>query len=133
MGHLSGPATFEPFHRTIGTLAPAGEFLGDHRSRYRSTALAATAVSCLSQASAFAWLIVSPGHTSAWARMSYRLRLLETDEGWSVSCLDLPGCHSQGDSRDEALLNIREAIQLWLEVEAEEAGVKTAEVVEITV
>jgi predicted RNase H-like HicB family nuclease len=65
--------------------------------------------------------------------MSYRLRLLETDEGWSVSCLDLPGCHSQGSSRDAALLNIREAIQLWLEVEAEEAGVKTAEVVEITV
>jgi predicted RNase H-like HicB family nuclease len=65
--------------------------------------------------------------------MSCRLRLLETDEGWSVSCLDLPGCHSQGDSRDEALLKIREAIQLWLEVEAEEAGVKTAEVVEITV
>jgi len=65
--------------------------------------------------------------------MSYRLRLLESDEGWSVSCLDLPGCHSQGSSRDEALLKIREAIQLWLEVEAEEAGVKTAEVVEITV
>ena len=65
--------------------------------------------------------------------MSYRIRLLETDEGWSVSCLDLPGCHSQGVSRDEALLNIREAIQLWLEVKAEEAGVKTAEVVEITV
>ena len=55
--------------------------------------------------------------------MSYRIRLLETDEGWSVSCLDLPGCHSQGDTRDEALANIREAIQLWLEVEAEEAGV----------
>ena len=53
--------------------------------------------------------------------MSYRLRLLESDEGWSVSCLDLPGCHSQGGSRDEALLNIREAIQLWLEVEAEKA------------
>ena len=65
--------------------------------------------------------------------MTYRIRLLETDDGWSVSCLDLPGCHSQGDSRDEALLNIREAIQLWLEVEAEEAGMKTAEVVEITV
>ena len=57
--------------------------------------------------------------------MSYRIRLLETDEGWSVSCLDLPGCHSQGDSREEALASIREAIQLWLEVEAEEAGVKT--------
>lgn len=65
--------------------------------------------------------------------MSYRIRLLETDEGWSVSCLDLPGCHSQGETRDAALLNIREAIQLRLDVEAEEAGVKTAEVVEITV
>ena len=65
--------------------------------------------------------------------MSYRIRLLETDEGWSVSCLDLPGCHSQGDTRDEALANIREAIELWLEVEVEEDGVKTAAAVEITV
>ncbi|MFM7640071.1 MAG: type II toxin-antitoxin system HicB family antitoxin [Cyanobium sp.] len=59
--------------------------------------------------------------------MSYRIRLLETEEGWSVSCLDLPGCHSQGESREEALANIREAIALWLEVEAEEAGVKQVE------
>jgi predicted RNase H-like HicB family nuclease len=44
--------------------------------------------------------------------MSYRIRLLQTDEGWSVSCLDLPGCHSQGISRDEALANIGEAITL---------------------
>ena len=65
--------------------------------------------------------------------MSYRIRLLETYEGWSVSCLDLPGCHSQGESRDEALINIREAIQLWLEVEAEEAGVKTVETLELAV
>ena len=65
--------------------------------------------------------------------MSYRIRLLETDEGWSVSCLDLPGCHSQGESRDKALRNIREAIQLWLEVEAEEAGVKTVETLELAV
>ena len=65
--------------------------------------------------------------------MSYRIRLLETDEGWSVSCLDLPGCHSQGDTRDEALANIREAIQLWLEVEAKEAGVKTVETLELAV
>ena len=65
--------------------------------------------------------------------MSYRIRLLETDEGWSVSCLDLTGCDSQGGSRDEALLNIREAIQLWLEVEAEEAGVKTVETLELAV
>ncbi len=65
--------------------------------------------------------------------MSYRIRLLETDEGWSLSCLDLPECHSQGESRDEALHNIRKAIQLWLEVEAEEAGVKTVETLELAV
>ena len=64
-------------------------------------------------------------------RVSYRIRLLETEEGWSVSCLDLPGCHSQGDTRDEALQNIREAIGLWLEVEAEEAGVKRVETLEL--
>ena len=65
--------------------------------------------------------------------MSYRIRSLETDEGWSVSCLDLPGCHSQGSSRDETLLNIREAIQLWLEVEADEASVKTVEMLDLAV
>jgi predicted RNase H-like HicB family nuclease len=66
-------------------------------------------------------------------RVSYRIRLLQTDEGWSVSCLDLPGCHSQGDSREEALANIREAITLWLEVKAEEAGVKYVETLELAV
>ncbi|MEX0588925.1 MAG: type II toxin-antitoxin system HicB family antitoxin [Cyanobium sp.] len=65
--------------------------------------------------------------------MSYRVRLLETEEGWSVSYLDLAGCHSQGDTRDEALANIREAIGLWLEVEAEEAGVKQVETLELAI
>jgi len=65
--------------------------------------------------------------------MGYRIRLLETEEGWTVSCLDLPGCHSQGDSRTDALANIREAIQLWLEVQAEEGGLKTVEILELAV
>ena len=65
--------------------------------------------------------------------MGYRIRLLETEEDWSVSCLDLPGCHSQGDSRTDALANIREAIQLWLEVEEEEGGLKTVEILELAV
>ena len=68
---------------------------------------------------------------SEQVQVTYRIRLLETDEGWSVSCLDLPGCHSQGESREEALANIREAITLWLEVEAEEAGVKHVETLEL--
>jgi len=63
--------------------------------------------------------------------MSYRIRRLETEEGWAVSCLDLPGCHFQGNSREEALANSREAIALWLEVEAEEAGVKSVEMLEL--
>ena len=65
--------------------------------------------------------------------MNYRIRLIETDEGWSVSCLDLPGCHSQGQTRAEALEAIKEAIQLWLEVEAEESGIKSAETLELAV
>jgi predicted RNase H-like HicB family nuclease len=65
--------------------------------------------------------------------MNYRIRLIETEEGWSVSCLDLPGCHSQGSTRDDALEAIRDAISLWLEVEAEESGIKSAETLELTV
>ncbi len=65
--------------------------------------------------------------------MNYRIRLIETDEGWSASCLDLPGCHSQGETRDEAIIAIKDAIQLWLEVEAEESGIKSAETLELTV
>jgi predicted RNase H-like HicB family nuclease len=44
--------------------------------------------------------------------------LLEPDEeagGYVVSCPSLPGCYSQGDTIDEALENIREAILLCLE------------------
>lgn len=65
--------------------------------------------------------------------MTYRIRLIETEEGWSVSCLDLPGCHSQGTTRIEAIEAIKEAIKLWLEVEAEESGIKSAETFELTV
>ncbi|WP_045220261.1 type II toxin-antitoxin system HicB family antitoxin [Desulfonatronum thioautotrophicum] len=38
------------------------------------------------------------------------------DGGYNVSCPALPGCHSQGDSVEEALANIHEAIELCLEV-----------------
>jgi predicted RNase H-like HicB family nuclease len=39
----------------------------------------------------------------------------EADGGYVVSVPVLPGCVSQGDSRAEALANIREAIALYLE------------------
>ena len=38
------------------------------------------------------------------------------DGGYNVSCPALPGCHSQGDSIEEALENIKEAITGVLEV-----------------
>lgn len=43
--------------------------------------------------------------------------LLEQDEDgvWGVSVPALPGCFSQGKTRDEALRNIKEAIGLHLE------------------
>ena len=39
----------------------------------------------------------------------------EQDGGYVVSVPVLTGCVSQGDSRDEALENIREAIELYVE------------------
>lgn len=59
--------------------------------------------------------------------MQYRIRLIQSAEGWAVSCPSLPGCHSQGDTREEAVENIKIAIQEWLKVEAEESGVTKVE------
>ncbi|MGC2235472.1 MAG: type II toxin-antitoxin system HicB family antitoxin [Pyrinomonadaceae bacterium] len=46
---------------------------------------------------------------------------LEVDEDgvWIVECPSIPGCVSQGNTKDEALENIKEAIQLCLEVNVE--------------
>lgn len=35
--------------------------------------------------------------------------------GYHASCPVLPGCHSEGDTLDEATTNIREAIAVYLE------------------
>jgi len=37
------------------------------------------------------------------------------DGGFNISCPALPGCHSQGDTEDEAIENIRDAIVGCLE------------------
>jgi predicted RNase H-like HicB family nuclease len=46
--------------------------------------------------------------------MRYKIALLETDEGYSVSVPGLPGCWSQGATEEEALQNIQDAIQGYL-------------------
>ena len=39
----------------------------------------------------------------------------EEDDGYSVWIPDLPGCASQGDNLEEAISNIKEAMELYLE------------------
>ncbi len=43
--------------------------------------------------------------------MKYSVILKKTDEGYAVWVPGLPGCWSQGITEDEAVENIREAIQ----------------------
>ena len=46
----------------------------------------------------------------------YSVSLIKSDEGYSVWVPGLPGCASQGQTEEEALENIREAIREYLEV-----------------
>jgi len=54
--------------------------------------------------------------------MKFPVALREGLDGWIVAeCVAIPGCISQGRTRDEALANIREAIELCLEDDHEAA------------
>lgn len=46
--------------------------------------------------------------------MKYKVVLYRTDEGISVSVPSLPGCWSEGDTDEEALANIGDAIREYL-------------------
>lgn len=37
------------------------------------------------------------------------------EHGYFTYCPTLPGCHSQGDTFEESMVNIKEAIELYLE------------------
>lgn len=63
--------------------------------------------------------------------MKYKVLIEESNEGFAVSVPGLPGCHSQGETEGEALVNIADAIREYLEVVEElaaSAGVKQATV-----
>ena len=45
----------------------------------------------------------------------YQAKLHKEGSGYWVEFPDLPGCFTQGDSREEALEHAREALSLWLE------------------
>jgi predicted RNase H-like HicB family nuclease len=65
--------------------------------------------------------------------MNYRVVVIETEEGVSVSCPALKGCHSQGKTRAEALENIRDAIREWLISEDAEKSIFHVTEEEVTV
>jgi len=52
--------------------------------------------------------------------------------GFVVRCLELPGCLSEGRSKDEALKNIEDAIKLYLKDVEREAKEKNAKVIQVT-
>jgi predicted RNase H-like HicB family nuclease len=46
--------------------------------------------------------------------MKYKIRLQQSEEGYSVSVPGLPGCWSQGATEQEAIENIQDAIREYL-------------------
>lgn len=52
---------------------------------------------------------------------AFRVDLRKSDEGFSASCPELPGCWSQGATEAEALANIQIAIEEYTEA-AQEIG-----------
>ncbi|MGP8320232.1 MAG: type II toxin-antitoxin system HicB family antitoxin [Methanosarcinaceae archaeon] len=66
--------------------------------------------------------------------MEFTVKLEESDEGgYTVQCLELPAAIIEGNTREEALKNIKEAIQLVLEVtQAQSQAYTEVSKVEIT-
>lgn len=54
--------------------------------------------------------------------MSYKVSVvIEKDEhGYYAYCPELEGCQTQGDSLDEVMANIKEAIELYVETLSDE-------------
>lgn len=57
----------------------------------------------------------------------------DEDGAWVVECPAIPGCISQGETKDEALENIRDAIYQCLQVRAERGLPLTLETRQIEV
>ena len=51
--------------------------------------------------------------------MEYTVALVQSEEGFSVSCSTLRGCHSQGSTKEEALGNIKSALRQCQEAHAD--------------
>ena len=63
--------------------------------------------------------------------MKYKVNMKETSEGYSVWVPGLPGCWSQGKTEEEALENIKDAIQSYIDTVEELIEDKEARYVEV--
>ena len=75
------------------------------------------------------------GHEFCTERFAMKLKVIihtDPDGGFWAKVPSLPGCVTEADTREELMANLREAIEGWLEVAAEdttpEQGVELAEV-----
>jgi predicted RNase H-like HicB family nuclease len=57
----------------------------------------------------------------------------QKEGGYTVYVPSLPGCISQGDTKRDALRNIKEAIELYLEPDTNELVAYTGEKVKVSV
>ena len=66
--------------------------------------------------------------------MNLKVVVEEGEDGYYVASVPaLKGCWSQGKTRDEALKNIREAIELYLEPDEVVTPIKGREIVELAI
>ena len=66
--------------------------------------------------------------------MKFLVNVERDEDGvWVVECPSIPGCVSQGATKDEALANVREAIRDCLEVRAERGLPLTVETQQVEV
>jgi predicted RNase H-like HicB family nuclease len=83
---------------------------------------------------------VAPISALEWTEKARRITVqffvtIDRDEDgmWIVECPSIPGCVSQGETRDEALENLKEAISLCLEVREEKGLPLTIETAQLEV
>ncbi len=66
--------------------------------------------------------------------MKYTILLEKQKEGgYTAQCLEVPGAISQGETKEETLKNVKEALALVLEVLKEEAIKMSKKVEEVTI
>jgi predicted RNase H-like HicB family nuclease len=59
--------------------------------------------------------IARPAYNLPMSQFTFPIIIEADEDGYYVSCPALQGCYSQGDTYEEAIANIRDAIRLHIE------------------